>query len=169
MDGALSALSMQQVDPIAVCVAVIVVVVSVLLALQLCRGSSKAWLDAQQFKPLPLARIDQLTHNTKRFVFSLPDPKLRLGLPTGQHITFLAKDADGKDVYRCVRVRRLISSGRGGCVCAAGCGAGGASRLVLDRDIRHVLPTPARIKHTRLQRARPPTTNQPTRAGRTRP
>ena len=25
---------------------------------------------------------------------------MRVGLPTGQHITFLAKDAEGKDVYR---------------------------------------------------------------------
>lgn len=41
-----------------------------------------------------------MTHNTKRFVFRLPDARMRLGLPTGQHITFLAKDADGKDVYR---------------------------------------------------------------------
>lgn len=54
----------------------------------------------QQFKPLALSRIDVLTHNTKRFVFRLPDPRMRLGLPTGQHITFLAKDDDGKDVYR---------------------------------------------------------------------
>lgn len=55
---------------------------------------------AQAFKPLTLTRVDELTHNTKRFVFGLPDARMRLGLPTGQHITFLAKDGDGKDVYR---------------------------------------------------------------------
>lgn len=53
-----------------------------------------------QFKPLTLSRVDELTHNTKRFVFALPEPRMRVGLPTGQHITFLAKDSDGKDVYR---------------------------------------------------------------------
>lgn len=92
---------LQQGDPVAIAVAVAVVIISVLLALQLGKGSSKAFLDPQQWKPLTLTRIDQLTHNTKRFVFSLPDPKMRLGLPTGQHITFMAKDSDGKDVYRC--------------------------------------------------------------------
>jgi cytochrome-b5 reductase len=92
---------LQQGDPIAVAVAVAVVIISVILALQLGKGSSKPFLDPQQWKPLTLTRIDQLTHNTKRFVFSLPDPQMRLGLPTGQHITFMAKDSDGKDVYRC--------------------------------------------------------------------
>jgi hypothetical protein len=92
---------LQQGDPVAIAVAVAVVLISVLLALQLGKGSSKPFLDPQQWKPLTLNRIDQLTHNTKRFVFSLPDPKMRLGLPTGQHITFMAKDSDGKDVYRC--------------------------------------------------------------------
>lgn len=98
---------LQQGDPIAIAVAVAVVLVSILLVLQLGRGGSgpaarhgPVFLDPQQFKPLPLERIDQLTHNTKRFVFTLPSPDMRLGLPTGQHITFLAKDADGKDVYR---------------------------------------------------------------------
>eukprot|EP00882_Tetradesmus_deserticola_P016459 GHRQ01017583.1.p1 GENE.GHRQ01017583.1~~GHRQ01017583.1.p1 ORF type:complete len:249 (+),score=84.23 GHRQ01017583.1:339-1085(+) len=86
-------------NPVPVIVALVVVIVSVVLAL---RGSkaAKPFLDPQQFKPLPLIRIDRLTHNTKRFVFALPDPKMCLGLPTGQHITFLAKDDEGKDVYR---------------------------------------------------------------------
>lgn len=88
-----------QANPVPIAVAVLVIVATVLLAL---RGSPKPFLDPQQFKPLPLIRIDQLTHNTKRFVFGLPDPKMRIGLPTGQHITFLAKDSDGKDVYRSV-------------------------------------------------------------------
>lgn len=92
---------LQQGDPVTVAIAVVVVLLSVLLAVQFGKGSSKPFLDPQNFQPLTLARIDQLTHNTKRFVFSLPSPKMRLGLPTGQHITFLAKDSDGKDVYRC--------------------------------------------------------------------
>lgn len=90
---------LQAGDPVAVAVAVAVVLLSILLALQL-KSKPSTFLDPQQWKPLTLTRIDQLTHNTKRFVFSLPDPKMRLGLPTGQHITFMAKDADGKDVYR---------------------------------------------------------------------
>lgn len=93
---------LQQGDPVAVAVAVAVVLISVLLALQLGKGTAKPFLDPNSWKPLTLTRVDQLTHNTKRFVFSLPDPKMRLGLPTGQHITFMAKDSDGKDVYRCV-------------------------------------------------------------------
>jgi cytochrome-b5 reductase len=91
---------LQQGDPVAIAIAVAVVAISVLLTLQLGKGSSKPFLDPQQWKPLTLTRIDQLTHNTKRFVFSLTDPKMLLGLPTGQHITFMAKDSDGKDVYR---------------------------------------------------------------------
>lgn len=92
-------LQLVQENQAAIALAIVAVLLSILVARQLS-GGSKPFLDAQQFKPLPLTRIDQLTHNTKRFVFSLPDPKMRLGLPTGQHITFLAKDSDGKDVYR---------------------------------------------------------------------
>lgn len=88
-----------QANPVPVAVALAVVIVSIVLALR-ASGAAKPFLDPQQFKPLSLIRIDQLTHNTKRFVFALPDPKMRLGLPTGQHITFLAKDEEGKDVYR---------------------------------------------------------------------
>lgn len=81
--------------------AVAVLAVLLLIIMRLAAPSKpKTFLDPQDFKPLSISRIDQLTHNTKRFVFKLPDPRMRIGLPTGQHITFLAKDADGKDVYR---------------------------------------------------------------------
>lgn len=79
---------------------VAVVAVALLLVVQLGIGRAKPFLDAGEFKPLTLAAVEQLTHNTKKFVFALPSPRTRLGLPTGQHITFLAKDAEGKDVYR---------------------------------------------------------------------
>lgn len=92
-------LELAQENRIAIAAALVVLFITVILASRLS-GGPKPFLDAQQFKPLELTRIDRLTHNTKRFVFSLPEPKMRLGLPTGQHITFLAKDADGKDVYR---------------------------------------------------------------------
>lgn len=103
MDALLAPL--KQGDPVAVAIAIAVVVIGILLplAVQLIKGSAKPFLDPQQWQPLTLSRIDQLTHNTKRFVFSLPDPKMLLGLPTGQHITFMAKDDDGKDVYRWAR------------------------------------------------------------------
>jgi cytochrome-b5 reductase len=88
-------------NPAGLAAAVAVVAVLILLVLQLAAPKKPAtWLDPQTFKPLPLARIDTLTHNTKRFIFKLPDPRMRIGLPTGQHITFLAKDGEGKDVYR---------------------------------------------------------------------
>lgn len=112
MDALLAPL--KQGDPVAVAIAIAIVVIGILLplAVQLIKGSAKPFLDPQQWQSLTLSRIDQLTHNTKRFVFSLPDPKMLLGLPTGQHITFMAKDADGKDVYRWAR-------GRPSCVAAA--------------------------------------------------
>lgn len=88
-------------NPAGLAAAVAVVAVLILLVLRLASPSKpKTFLDPQVFKPLELSRIDVLTHNTKRFVFKLPEPRMRIGLPTGQHITFLAKDSDGKDVYR---------------------------------------------------------------------
>jgi cytochrome-b5 reductase len=88
-------------NPAGLAGAVAVVALLILLVMRLASPSKPAtFLDPSTFKPLELSRIDKLTHNTKRFVFKLPDPKMRIGLPTGQHITFLAKDSDGKDVYR---------------------------------------------------------------------
>ncbi len=58
------------------------------------------WLDPEEFKPLKLKKKEWLNHNTVLLRFQLPKPDQRLGLPIGQHISFLAKDADGKDVYR---------------------------------------------------------------------
>lgn len=88
-------------NPAGMAIAVAVVAVLLLLVMRLAAPAKpKTFLNPQEFQPLPLSRIDTLTHNTKRFVFKLPDPRMRVGLPTGQHITFLAKDGDGKDVYR---------------------------------------------------------------------
>jgi cytochrome-b5 reductase len=58
------------------------------------------FLDPTQFKPLRLAEIRTITHNTKLFRFALPSKSQRLGLPTGQHITFKGVDEEGKDFYR---------------------------------------------------------------------
>lgn len=67
---------------------------------QLFAGAKKPFLDPKQFQPAPLVKKTTLNHNTRRFRFALPDPNMVLGLPTGQHITFLLKGEDGKDVYR---------------------------------------------------------------------
>ncbi|GBF98859.1 hypothetical protein Rsub_11463 [Raphidocelis subcapitata] len=99
VEAALSALLHD--NPLGLAAAVAVVAVLILLLQRLAAPSKpKTFLDPQAFKPLQLSRIDTLTHNTKRFVFRLPDPRMRVGLPTGQHITFMAKDGEGKDVYR---------------------------------------------------------------------
>ncbi|KAI8470669.1 MAG: NADH-cytochrome b5 reductase [Monoraphidium minutum] len=88
-------------NPVGMACTVAIVAVLLFLVMRLASPSKpKVFLDPQQFQPLALGRIDTLTHNTKKFVFKLPDPRMRVGLPTGQHITFFAKDSDGKDVYR---------------------------------------------------------------------
>ena len=89
-------------NPIGTAAAVVVLAALLLLVMRLAASPAKpaTFLDPQKFQPLPLGRVDTLTHNTKRFVFTLPDPRMRVGLPTGQHITFLCKDSDGKEVYR---------------------------------------------------------------------
>jgi hypothetical protein len=82
------------------------------------RSSDKPWLNPTEFQPLALSEKKQLTHNTVRLRlppaytisacellnppsltrgpqvwlrFNLPSPTQRLGLPIGQHISFLAK------------------------------------------------------------------------------
>ncbi|EFJ48792.1 NADH-cytochrome b5 reductase [Volvox carteri f. nagariensis] len=80
---------------------VVVIILALALVLLLKRPKEKKpFLDPSEFKPLPLTEKTYITHNTVRLRFSLPDPKQRLGLPIGQHITFLAKGDDGKDIYR---------------------------------------------------------------------
>lgn len=78
----------------------VALVVSVLISLFLLSKPKKPFLDPNQFLPLPLTEKKFITHNTVRMRFTLPSPKQRLGLPIGQHITFLAKDEEGKDIYR---------------------------------------------------------------------
>eukprot|EP00955_Chlamydomonas_euryale_P079978 363363-Chlamydomonas_euryale.AAC.4 len=57
---------------------------------------TKAWLNPEQYQPLRLAQKRNLNHNTLFLRFELPSPNMRLGLPIGQHISFMAKDDDGK-------------------------------------------------------------------------
>lgn len=59
---------------------------------------SKPALDPLEFTPLPLVKKENVSHDTRRFTFALPNgPNGRLGLPVGQHITlkFTEKLTDG--------------------------------------------------------------------------
>lgn len=58
------------------------------------------FLEPAEFKPVPLASKTFITHNTLRLRFTLPEATPRVGLPIGQHISFSAKGADGKDIIR---------------------------------------------------------------------
>ncbi|KAG2495238.1 hypothetical protein HYH03_006511 [Edaphochlamys debaryana] len=77
---------------------VFVILIQVVVFLR--RKTRKPFLNPTEFQQVPLVEKTQLTHNTVRLRFALPDSDMRLGLPIGQHITFLAQDAEGKDVYR---------------------------------------------------------------------
>ncbi|GFR42021.1 hypothetical protein Agub_g2837 [Astrephomene gubernaculifera] len=81
-------------------VALVVLVMLVQVLIMVRRKPLKPFLDPNAFKPLPLAAKKYITHNTVLMRFTLPGPSQRLGLPIGQHITFLAKGDDGKDIYR---------------------------------------------------------------------
>lgn len=85
--------------PIPVIIGVVVAVL-VPAVLSLTWAAKKPFLNPAEFQPLALSEKKFITHNTLFLRFSLPEPKQRLGLPIGQHISFNAKGADGKDVIR---------------------------------------------------------------------
>ncbi|OGM40804.1 cytochrome B5 [Aspergillus bombycis] len=60
---------------------------------------AKGFLDAKEFKSLPLVEKDQLSSNVYRFVFALPSSKGVIGLPIGQHVAIRAV-VDGATVSR---------------------------------------------------------------------
>jgi cytochrome-b5 reductase len=60
---------------------------------------AKGFLDAKEFKPLKVVKIDQLSSNVFRYSFQLPDPRDVVGLPIGQHVAIKAT-VDGKTVTR---------------------------------------------------------------------
>eukprot|EP01024_Parvocaulis_polyphysoides_P050877 TRINITY_DN4969_c0_g1_i1.p2 TRINITY_DN4969_c0_g1~~TRINITY_DN4969_c0_g1_i1.p2 ORF type:complete len:299 (-),score=42.66 TRINITY_DN4969_c0_g1_i1:575-1471(-) len=64
------------------------------------RGKRK-FLMPTKFQPLTLVDKKMLSHNSFRFRFALPSEKMDLGLPIGQHITFMYENEDtGKEVMR---------------------------------------------------------------------
>jgi cytochrome-b5 reductase len=93
-------LAFLQDHPLEVAVAVGLLILPWIIRLVLQPSAPKPWLDATEFKALALSSKEWLNHNTLKLRFNLPNPKQRLGLPIGQHISFRAKDSDGKDVYR---------------------------------------------------------------------
>ncbi|CAF1406781.1 unnamed protein product [Didymodactylos carnosus] len=56
-------------------------------------------LDPNNFRPLTLSKINDISHNTKMFTFSFEDPKAILNLKTASCTVFKA-NIDGKDVIR---------------------------------------------------------------------
>ncbi|KAF1924068.1 putative cytochrome b5 reductase [Didymella exigua CBS 183.55] len=60
---------------------------------------ASGFLDAKAFKPLKVAKIDQLSSNVFKYSFKLPNPRDIVGLPIGQHVAIKAT-VDGKDVTR---------------------------------------------------------------------
>ncbi|GHP05673.1 NADH-cytochrome b5 reductase 3 [Pycnococcus provasolii] len=60
----------------------------------------KALVDSSIEVAWELVDKKTISHDTRRFRFALPSPKHILGLPVGQHISFIYTDADGKLVTR---------------------------------------------------------------------
>ena len=75
-----------------------VVLTTIIFYLFLIGNKTKPALDKVEFTPLPLIKIEKISHDTRRFTFALPNgPNGKLGLPIGQHITlkFTETLADG--------------------------------------------------------------------------
>ncbi|EKG18624.1 Oxidoreductase FAD/NAD(P)-binding protein [Macrophomina phaseolina MS6] len=58
------------------------------------------FLAPQEYKKLPLIKIDQISPNTVRYTFALPAPTTVLGLPIGQHVAIRGSTPDGQVVSR---------------------------------------------------------------------
>ncbi|DBA82345.1 hypothetical protein WJX79_011010 [Trebouxia sp. C0005] len=82
-----------------ICLAVAALVPVVYLLLK-STTKRPTFLEPNLFKELPLIDKKVLSYNTRLFRFGLPTKDTLLGLPIGQHITFKAKDGDGKDFFR---------------------------------------------------------------------
>lgn len=83
--------------PVPVLTAVALVIVTTVVILLLMK--TKPALDPVEFKPFPLIKREEISHDTRRFTFALPNgPNAKLGLPVGQHITlkFTETLEDGK-------------------------------------------------------------------------
>jgi len=63
------------------------------------RSGDVGFLKPRELQTLPLVEKIIVNHDTRIFRFGLPDPNMRLGLPTGQHM-FLKARYEGKTVMR---------------------------------------------------------------------
>ena len=57
-------------------------------------------LDSENWVEMPLRKIEEVSHDVKKFRFFFETPMHILGLPIGQHISFKFIDAEGKEVQR---------------------------------------------------------------------
>mmetsp|Transcript_4946 Transcript_4946/g.7231 ORF Transcript_4946/g.7231 Transcript_4946/m.7231 type:complete len:300 (-) Transcript_4946:125-1024(-) len=87
-------------DTLKLACTIVAIAGSVIAAMFLFKKEQKPAMSATEFQPFELTKIDQVSHDTKRFTFKLATPKTRLGLPIGQHISFRFTGADGKGVQR---------------------------------------------------------------------
>jgi len=91
---------LENFDAFSVFSAVVFVLITAGLFATLGKKKDEPAMSATEFKPFRLSRIESVSHNTKKFTFSLATPETRLGLPVGQHITLRFVDKDGKGVQR---------------------------------------------------------------------
>jgi len=77
-----------------------VILATIIAAFFLLSKKEKTAMDPAEFKPFALIKKESLSHDTRRFTFSLQTPTTKLGLPIGQHISLKYVGADGKGVQR---------------------------------------------------------------------
>ncbi|CAB9497889.1 Nitrate reductase [NADH] (Fragment) [Seminavis robusta] len=65
----------------------------------LIKGPPKVLEIAKDFEKYPLIEKQELSHDTRKFTFALPEGYV-LGLPTGQHMTLKFTNKDGQSVQR---------------------------------------------------------------------
>jgi hypothetical protein len=64
------------------------------------KSAQKVALDPEEWIEFPLAEVEVISHDVKKFRFSLQSPDRILGLPIGQHISLKYVDENGKEVQR---------------------------------------------------------------------
>jgi cytochrome-b5 reductase len=80
-------------------VLVVIVVVLIVIKQQAANRTGLDLLLPSNYNSFKLINKFNESHNTRRFVFALDSPTMRLGLPIGQHISIRAK-IDGMDTMR---------------------------------------------------------------------
>jgi cytochrome-b5 reductase len=74
--------------------------VTIASSLYLLKKEKTAMDPTADFKPFTMIRKESLSHDTRRFTFALQSPKMKLGLPIGQHISLRFRDSNGKNHQR---------------------------------------------------------------------